>query len=244
MNPVPGTPTDGRLHVGWEWPEVLGFLPWAGAGFLQQGLVAGWLKASGFPSWFGLVCGQTVFLVFVLFGFVRLSRAHGRGFAEVLGCRNPVWPRHVGAGLLAGLAFLPAAYGLQALVSGLFRMLGFEVPIQNAVELLIAAGPTGRLGIYLAAGIGAPVAEEILFRGVIFATIRDSGWPRVALLGSAILFGAVHFNLGALVPLTGFGMLLALVYDRTGSLLAPIAAHMVFNAAPFVMLLLGVEFAK
>jgi membrane protease YdiL (CAAX protease family) len=222
----------------------LGFLAWAGAGFLQQGLVAGWLKATGFPSWFGMVCGQLVFLVFVLFGFVRLSRAHGLGFAEVLGCRNPLWPRHLGVGLLAGLAFLPAAYGLQALVSGLFRMLGFDVPIQNAVELLLSAGRAGRAGIYVAAGIGAPVAEEILFRGVVFAAIRDAGWPRLALMGSALLFGAVHFNLGALVPLTGFGMLLALVYDRTGSLLAPIAAHMVFNAAPFVMLLLGVEFAK
>jgi membrane protease YdiL (CAAX protease family) len=244
MNPSPGTSNEPWTRRGWDAPEVLGFLAWAGAGFLQQGLVAGWLKSTGFPAWIALVCGQSVFLLFVLLGFVRLTHAHGLRTADALGCRNPLWPRHVGAGLLAGLAFLPAAYGLQALVSGVLRALGYKVPIQNAVELLLAAGPAGRAGIYVAAGIGAPVAEEILFRGVIFATVRDSGWPRLALAGSALLFGAVHFNLGSLVPLTGFGMLLALVYDRTGSLLAPIAAHMVFNAAPFVMLLLGVEFAK
>ena len=238
-------PTAGRRPGSLDLEEALSCLFWAVAGFFQQGLVAGWLRSvGGVPVWLGLVAGQVVFQGFVVASFLRVHRGRGRGWTTAFldPARTP--GKEFGIGVLAGLAFLPAAYGLQAVASLFFQSLGLEVPAQNSVEILRQAGASGRFWLYLTAGVGAPIAEEILFRGVLFRTVRDRGFPTLALLGTAVLFGVIHFNLGALVPLTAFGLLLALLTDRTGGLLAPIAAHMTFNAAPFVLLQLGVDFGK
>jgi membrane protease YdiL (CAAX protease family) len=50
------------------------------------------------------------------------------------------------------------------------------------------------------------------------------------------LFGVIHFNLSSLVPLTVLALILIWLYEYTGNLLAPIAAHCVFNGANFVAL--------
>jgi membrane protease YdiL (CAAX protease family) len=83
--------------------------------------------------------------------------------------------------------------------------------------------------------IGAPVSEEIIFRGYIYpATKRLSGSP-CAVLFSGALFAVVHLNLAALLPLFVLGMLLAVLYEATGSLWMPIAVHLVFNLGTVVM---------
>jgi membrane protease YdiL (CAAX protease family) len=82
----------------------------------------------------------------------------------------------------------------------------------------------------------APVAEEMLFRGILYPFIKQRGYPRAALWGTSILFGVIHFNLGALVPLVGLALVWAWLYERTRNLLAPIAAHVLFNTVNFVLL--------
>lgn len=241
----PGFPSSGRGPGFLELEEALSCVFWAVAGFFQQGLVSGWLRSmNGVPVWLGLVVGQVVFQTFVIASYLRVHRGRARDLATNLCGADRAPGKQFGIGILAGLAFLPAAYGLQALTSLFFQSLGIEVPVQNSVEILRQAGVSGRFWLYLTAGVGAPIAEEILFRGVLFRAIRDRGFPMLALIGTAVVFGGIHFNLGALVPLSAFGLLLALLTDRTGGLVAPIAAHMTFNAAPFLFLLLGVEFGK
>jgi uncharacterized protein len=228
----------------WSVEEVLRLFLWVAVSFVLSGLVQGWLASVGLAQWIGLVAGQFLFNAIVLAAVHRLLRAHDVGWILGFGLHRRPPARAFGIGILAGLAFLPAAYGLQWLVSRLLAGFGIELPPQRSIELLVAAGPLGRGWIFLTAGILAPVVEEVVFRGVLFAAVRDAGWPRAALFGTAIVFGAIHFNLSVLAPLTAFGLLLALLLDRTGNLLAPIAAHMVFNAAPFLLLALGVDFGE
>jgi membrane protease YdiL (CAAX protease family) len=67
------------------------------------------------------------------------------------------------------------------------------------------------------------------------------GFPRLGRYGTALLFGIMHGNLAAVIPLAFVGWVLAMLYERSGNILAPIVAHVVFNLAPFVLLGLGVE---
>jgi len=82
----------------------------------------------------------------------------------------------------------------------------------------------------------APAAEEMLFRGIIYPAIKQAGFPRLALWGSALLFGAFHVNLVTFLPLVVLALALTLIYERTNNLLAPITAHALFNAMNFVIL--------
>lgn len=146
-------------------------------------------------------------------------------------------------GVGVALIVLPVTYGLQAGCAWLLEQVGVAATTQRSVELLVNDASLVNRGLIAAFAVGlAPLVEETLFRGLLFTAVRDLGWPRAALWGQAVLFGAIHANAAAFLPLTLFGATLAWLYVRTGNLLAPIAAHAVFNLAPFVLLAVGVEF--
>jgi hypothetical protein len=112
---------------------------------------------------------------------------------------------------------------------------------QEMVQMLERADlPTGeRLFIGALAVLVAPVAEEAMFRGILYPTIKQSGHPRAAVWVTSLLFAGMHFNAESFAPLAVFSMLLIWLYEKTGSLLAPITVHSLFNYTNFVMLMLA-----
>ncbi len=91
--------------------------------------------------------------------------------------------------------------------------------------------------------LAAPLAEEIFFRGFIFAgLIRPFGLIG-AMAISGFLFGLFHVtgpeSLGLVLPFGLVGMLFAWLYYRTGSLWASIATHLLFNLVSFFLLALA-----
>ncbi|HTA14973.1 MAG TPA: type II CAAX endopeptidase family protein, partial [Solirubrobacteraceae bacterium] len=82
----------------------------------------------------------------------------------------------------------------------------------------------------------APICEEILFRGYIFAALSKwRGWLPAALI-TGVLFGGVHAGsapVADLVPLGVLGFMLCMLYRRTGSLYPCIAAHSLNNSLAF-----------
>jgi membrane protease YdiL (CAAX protease family) len=90
------------------------------------------------------------------------------------------------------------------------------------------------LGVF--AVVIAPVAEEFIFRGMLFPFVKQLGWPKLAWFGVSFLFALIHLNAPTLVPLFVFALALTWLYDRTDNLLAPITAHALFNAANLVLL--------
>ncbi|NIP93785.1 MAG: CPBP family intramembrane metalloprotease, partial [Akkermansiaceae bacterium] len=105
-------------------------------------------------------------------------------------------------------------------------------PQQEAVKLL----GEGEVDLWtlvimtVVACIGAPLAEEVVFRGYLYPAMKRFSNIPLAILFTGLLFGAVHLNLAALLPLTVLGVVLALLYEATGSLWAPVAVHFLFNA--------------
>ncbi len=81
----------------------------------------------------------------------------------------------------------------------------------------------------------APVCEELFFRGYLFGALRRRGLL-LATVVSAAAFGLAHAAsapLGFIVPLAALGAILALLYERTGSLYPPIALHALNNSVAF-----------
>ena len=144
----------------------------------------------------------------------------GRSLLIGLGAAGPAW---IGATLLGALV----AYLLEAL--GLKEQAG---PLEAFLE---RGDPTVILLAFL---LVAPVAEELFFRGVAYNAWERERGPWVAVVGSAALFAAIHSSLFALVPIFALGVMLALLYRRTGSLAANIALHAGFNTISVVIALL------
>lgn len=87
---------------------------------------------------------------------------------------------------------------------------------------------TGIFGFVYIILIG-PFLEEILFRGIILKGLLRNYNPTKAIIISAILFGVFHFNLLQSPVAFGIGLILALVYVKTGSLKMCVLIHVINN---------------
>jgi uncharacterized protein len=173
-----------------------------------------------------------------LFLTSRFLRAHEVRWAEFLGFEDPAWRRAAGIGLIMALAVLPVALLLNKASEMALNLLDHDAVLQPTMQVLqVAVSPVQRIIFGFTAIVLAPVVEEILFRGIAYKAIRDQGYPKVALICSSLLFGVIHFSLMTLIPLTFFAIVLAVLYERTGNLMASITAHSVFNAINFFMFL-------
>ena len=91
----------------------------------------------------------------------------------------------------------------------------------------------------LVMGVGAPVSEELLFRGFLFSALAKS---RFGLLGASLLTSAVWtslhsgYSIYGLIEVFAIGLFLAWLLVRTGSLWITIICHMVYNTAVSLVL--------
>lgn len=84
-------------------------------------------------------------------------------------------------------------------------------------------------------GIIAPICEEYVFRGLIFKRMRRYRGFVGAMLSSSFIFGIYHMNGVQFLYATICGLLLAFLYEKYGSLKAPILAHVLMNTVICVM---------
>ena len=83
--------------------------------------------------------------------------------------------------------------------------------------------------VCLSVVVFGPIAEELLFRGIIHNSIKKVCSPYVAIVLSGLMFGIWHGEFVQTVYTTFFGIALAVVYEYSGSLWVPIGMHILNN---------------
>ena len=144
-------------------------------------------------------------------------------------------------GLVGYIAGLPVmALGL--LLSLLLIAVSGAEPTHPAVDGIRAGGTLGVVMTVILATVWAPVVEETVFRGMLYAGLRG---PRVAAclpaaLLSGFFFAVIHPQGFALVPaLASIGVVFALIREWRGSTLGCIVGHALHNGALFALLILA-----
>jgi membrane protease YdiL (CAAX protease family) len=172
-------------------------------------------------------------------------RANRMGWAEAFGFRKGAFSRVLLLGTGGAALIIPATWLLTYLSAFLIQQVGRKAQIQTAVQFLQASPPPGeQLFMAFTTILLAPVVEEMLFRGIFYPAIKQAGFPRVALFGTAFLFAAYHSNLMTFVPLYLLAILLTVVYETTDNLLSAILLHAWFNAVNFAVLITGFDLEK
>ena len=160
----------------------------------------------------------------------------------IVGRRGDVSPAVLGLGpsrhapvrtaVIAYLAYIACALVISALLAPEQEDITRELGVDESALAAIAA--------FFLIVIAAPVAEEIFFRGFMFAGIRSHGSFVVAALVSSGVWGLFHYtdpdSWPVVLQLSLFGIILAAVYERTGSIRPCIALHMLNNAIAFTVL--------
>jgi membrane protease YdiL (CAAX protease family) len=146
-----------------------------------------------------------------------------------------VWDLVGGAAVGLGTQYLlvPALYfPAEQLDSHLAHQL--SAPAQRDTAAAHGLVPIVVLFAFLA--IGAPVVEELFFRGLLLRGLLGRAPAAVAIVASGLLFALAHFEAVQFAGLAVFGVILGLLAWRTGRLGPGMAAHAAFNASAVLSL--------
>ena len=116
---------------------------------------------------------------------------------------------------------------------------GWDVKEQMQLKALRENGSTLLwVATTLAVVVGAPIIEEILFRGFLYQFFRKHLSVMLAATIQGLIFAVMHMSLSALLPLWLLGVILALFVEKYRSLLPSMIAHAIFNGITVVTLLI------
>lgn len=186
-------------------------------------LAAGWLFQWAPLSRYAKIGVLRLIQTAAMIGIVR----YFQGSLAAMGGAPRTWLAGAGKGALWSLWFAVAA----GLGMALIHLLG-----HNPLRWIRSPLPAKTVDIVLLFGVGAliaPIAEEICFRGIIYAYFRRWGVV-AALLASTAIFVLLHFTRLPVTQLVG-GVVFALAYETSRNLMTPITIHVLGNLALFTL---------
>lgn len=101
--------------------------------------------------------------------------------------------------------------------------------VETSEDLTAIITDAGFISAFIVVGICPAIAEEFAFRGFLFGTLKDKWKPWLAIVVSAVLFGAYHMNMLQFVGGTMMGIGLAYVAYQSGSIWIGAIMHFINN---------------
>ena len=230
---MPVEPGAERARATWTWWQALGMyvLAFFAGGFAALPVI-GAIDDEGFAT---IAASAAAAVVIVAILLIWLVKAHPT-WRRAMGLPPRSWSSELFAGVGWGLALYPAVvFVIGVILSLLYRALSghtVQAPEQIPQDLsTVGVGLTLLYGVVI-----APIGEEFFFRGMLFGPLRDRYGFWIGAVGSGVAFGLIHYIPGpgldslllmTVMVFTGIG--LAWVYQRRGTIVAPMVAHMTFN---------------
>lgn len=222
------------VSTGFVWAMLRGIRIGMREGFAGMDASA-LMQAVGKPSavaTIAMVLVSTGGTALLLYFWRRPATAAERAYSRQAAMSRSTWANVALVGI--------GVFLFSTLVTRLGQSLGVTPNPSNLV-LIKDVFATHPVFLILFAVVLAPAYEELLFRRVLFGRLWAAGWPWLGAALSSLAFALAHELPGAngnepLATLllwtiyAGMGMVFAWLYRRTGTLWAPIGAHMLNNA--------------
>jgi membrane protease YdiL (CAAX protease family) len=176
-----------------------------------------------------VLAGPMELLLIVPVAWLTLHKYHARW--QTLGFRSfPVQAIVLGAALFAGIYVFNFAYG------SLLALFGLSAQGELLLELAETTSPPL---VLLGVGVLAPFAEEVFFRGFLYAGLERRLGPSRSGWVSALLFALAHTSPLAMPPVFLMGLAFVHLFRRYRSIWPSIALHVANNVFAFIVMLLA-----
>lgn len=233
-------------YVSWNWVEglLLGLLALVGADLLigiLAGLAQGILDQSVYARWINVILESDS----VTANFIYYSAARLAGFALIVtfirrrkislrqfGFKKFKPVQAVGLLLVSSAILIVAIVGIYSIVDRLIPGVNLEQSQEN-----VFGSPRGPIEIglsFLALVVIAPIVEESIFRGLMLPAFARSFGKVAAVFITALLFGAIHWQLNVGIVTFFMGLLMGWMYYKTRSLVPGILFHSLKNLVAFI----------
>ncbi len=154
-------------------------------------------------------------------GFRRQLRIHRPDFTRLL---------YVSAATLLTVVIIDFIYILSQKL--------FPVPsgFMESLEMLKPDGAFAFAVTFLGLCIVVPVAEEIVFRGLVQQVFSRNMNEVLAFIAAGLFFGVIHLNAHLLISICAYGIFLGFIFYATRNLTYTILSHAIFNTVSFIQL--------
>ena len=169
-----------------------------------------------------IIAGITIFY-FVLVKYRQKLSGLGIGLSGFY--------RNVISGVTAYIFILP--FLIIALIISILILdaIGYKPPPQPVFDMFFEEKRNNViLFLTIFVSVLGPMIEEIFFRGFLYSAVRKRFGVLIGVLLSAGLFSTLHTNAVGFLPIMMLGILMAFLYEITGSLIASMAVHIVHNS--------------
>jgi membrane protease YdiL (CAAX protease family) len=170
------------------------------------------------------IIGISIVLYFV-------SKKFNGGLASLgISFRNTL--RDIRIGVIGYVTTLPILALILVIVITILQITRYDQPTSTALEILYEdSRPKLLLVLTVLVTFLGPIAEEMFFRGFAYPAVRKRLGIKNAMILVSVVFAMLHMNVVAFFPILGLGILLAYLYEKTGSLIPSIAVHVIHNSA-------------
>lgn len=185
------------------------------------------------------IVGLASYLIAGVWSLVYLSvKIHRGGWDwNIIGLNRRSIGRDIAWGMYGYAAALPLLLIMVFITTYIEKII--PTPPNPAIpEILTSTDVVSRIMLFLMIAIGAPVFEEIFFRGVLMSSLRARWGAFISIFVSSAIFAVLHPFPGSFMPIFMLGAIFAtLAYERS-SLIPGIVTHCMNNTLIFIILIL------
>jgi membrane protease YdiL (CAAX protease family) len=182
---------------------------------------------------------DTLIVVFILY---FTAGQYGAKIAE-LGLTGANFGKNLFYGMVGYIATVPVLAAVLALTAYVTNMMNYVPERQAVVELFLKEKDTAfLLFTSLFAAIAGPIIEELFFRGFLYNAVKKYAGILTATIVSAVFFASVHAHAVGFAPILVLGIVLAYLYEKTGSLVSSMTMHAVHNLSMVSLVFLIKQF--
>ena len=195
-----------------------------------------WLTNSIFAQFIFVLLAETIAVGVIIF-FLKKTK---RGLSSI-GLRRPAWTDPI-----FGLMGLPAYFVIYFVLVNIVIQLAPHLNVNEKQQIGFtgASGAGNIILTFISLVILPPIAEEIIFRGLIYSNLRKKMKMWLAAIITSLLFAAGHLPEGGsagplyIAAIDTFSLSLVLVYlrEKTGGLYASMTLHALKNLIAFIAL--------
>ena len=213
--------------VGWLGGNIAGSVVLAASGYSGR-------VAADRPAWVAVAASIALWVPQIA-ALIVVSRrfATGRPLADYALRFKPIDLVGIPVGVLSQLVLLRLVYWpLQAAWPGTFSNKQLE---ENAKDLYNTAHGGWLVMLVLLIVVGAPLVEELVYRGLLMGAARRRVNDVFALVGVAGFFALIHFRPVEYPGLFAFGLVLGACVLATNRIGMGIISHLAFNATALAL---------
>ncbi|MGB2601869.1 MAG: type II CAAX endopeptidase family protein [Candidatus Omnitrophota bacterium] len=177
------------------------------------------------------IVGISVILYFVVTKYGQKIKA--------IGLTSKGFSKSVYYAIVGYVCLVPVLFCIMVITYFVTHLLRYEPPVQPIVEVFMKEKETIVLLMStLFAAIFGPIAEEIFFRGFMYGAVKKSFGVFWGMVVTASIFAVLHAHAVGFFPIMALGLLLAYLYEKTGSLVPSMAVHIIHNVGMVVLVFL------